>query len=85
MSTSFLEAVRPVQFNLGRVIVAFSPAFLVPMAWAWAEDHERLLTIWAACFVFTLLTGATPGNDMNLSLQRVEKGQECAAQFVQAN
>ncbi len=58
MSTSFLEAVRPVQFNLGRVIVAFSPAFLVPMAWAWAEDHERLLTIWAACFVFTLLTGA---------------------------
>lgn len=32
-------------FNLGRVIVSFSLAFLVPMAWAWVQDSAELVRI----------------------------------------
>ena len=57
MSTSFLEAVRPVQFNLGRVIVAFSPAFLVPMAWAWHLDNPALVWVWLQSMALTAGAG----------------------------
>lgn len=58
MSKPVFAALRTIQFNLGRVIVAFSAAFWVPMGWAWTQDHERLMTIWAGCFAFTVVTGA---------------------------
>lgn len=54
MRDSFLT----VCFTLGRVIVAFSFAFLVPMIWAWFEDVESLLWVWAGCFALTFLSGA---------------------------
>jgi trk system potassium uptake protein TrkH len=52
-----LAAFQGVMFNLGRVIVAFAATFVVPMAWAWVQDRERLMTIWAGCLLFTLVTG----------------------------
>lgn len=57
MASPVFFALQALQFNLGRVIAAFSATFWVPMGWAWAQDHERLLTIWAGCFAFTLVTG----------------------------
>jgi hypothetical protein len=47
-----------VGFTLGRVIAAFSAAFLVPMGWAWFEDAEHLMHVWAACFGLTATSGA---------------------------
>ena len=48
-----------VGFTLGRVLVAFSSAYFVPMAWAWFEDADALLYMWSACFAFTLLSGGS--------------------------
>lgn len=53
MKDSFLT----VCFTLGRVIVAFSLAFLVPMIWAWFEDTATVVWIWEGCFALTLLSG----------------------------
>lgn len=44
-------------FNLGRVIVSFSLAFLVPMAWAWVQDSPELVRVWGGCFALTLASG----------------------------
>lgn len=44
-------------FNLGRVIVSFSLAFLVPMAWAWVQDSAELVRVWGGCFALTLASG----------------------------
>lgn len=58
MVLPIFSALQVVLFNLGRVIVSFALAFLVPMAWAWSQDNERLVTIWGGCFLFTLTSGA---------------------------
>ena len=42
---------------LAWVIMGFSFAFWVPMAWDWWGEDGRNLRIWAGCFGFTLLTG----------------------------
>lgn len=58
MVLPIFSALQVVLFNLGRVIVSFALAFLVPMAWAWSQDNERLVVIWGGCFLFTLTSGA---------------------------
>ena len=53
-----MDSFLTVGFTLGRVMVAFSTAFWVPMAWAWFEDAEHLLHVWSGCFAFTAASGA---------------------------
>ena len=53
-----MDSFLTVGFTLGRVMVAFSAAFWVPMAWAWFEDAEHLLHVWSGCFAFTAASGA---------------------------
>ena len=43
---------------LSWVIMGFSFAFLVPMAWDWFWEGGRNWGVWAWCFLFTLSTGA---------------------------
>jgi trk system potassium uptake protein len=42
---------------LSRIMMAFSFAFWVPMAWAWFGDTEHLLAVWGASFGFTFISG----------------------------
>ena len=45
-------------FALSRVLVAFSPTFLVPLGWAYALDADHHTLLWLACFAGTLLSGS---------------------------
>jgi trk system potassium uptake protein TrkH len=45
-------------FALSRVLVAFSPTFLVPLGWAYALDADHHTLLWLACFAVTLLSGS---------------------------
>ena len=47
-----------VGFTLGRVLFAFSFAFLVPEAWAWFEDSRSTVYMWSGCFALTAGSGA---------------------------
>jgi len=47
----------PVLSVFSRVLLAFSPAFLVPMAWAWFLDQEHHVLIWAFGFAAAVLSG----------------------------
>lgn len=47
----------PVLFVLARILVVFSPTFLVPLAWGWNDESELLHEVWLGSFVATLLTG----------------------------
>ena len=47
----------PAFLILSWVIMGFSFAFWVPMAWDWWDDNGRNLSVWAGCFGLTLLTG----------------------------
>jgi trk system potassium uptake protein TrkH len=40
-----------------RVLFAFAFAFLVPLGWAWSEDHERYLYIWEGSFALAAFSG----------------------------
>ena len=40
-----------------RVLVAFALAFLVPLAWAWSEDHEQYRYVWVGSFALAALSG----------------------------
>ena len=42
---------------LARILMAFSLAFLVPLAWAWSEDAPALREVWAASGALTLVSG----------------------------
>ena len=42
---------------LSWVIMGFSFAFLVPMAWDWFGEGGQHTRTWAWCFLFTLATG----------------------------
>lgn len=52
-----LQTFFPVLAVLARVLVAFSFASLVPLAWAWFEDAEALRMVWAGSFALTLVSG----------------------------
>jgi trk system potassium uptake protein TrkH len=41
----------PVLSVFSRVLIAFSPAFLVPMAWAWFLDQDHHVFVWGASFL----------------------------------
>ncbi len=40
-----------------RVLLAFSPTFLVPMAWAWFHDQDHHVLIWVVGFVAAVVCG----------------------------
>ncbi|MDO5625758.1 MAG: potassium transporter TrkG [Pseudomonadota bacterium] len=42
---------------LSWIVMGFSFAFLVPMAWDWFHEDGRNTRVWAWCFAFTLATG----------------------------
>ncbi|MBX3611224.1 MAG: TrkH family potassium uptake protein [Hydrogenophaga sp.] len=48
----------PVLATFSRVMLAFSPAYLVPLAWAWALDAEHNVLIWAYGFAASVVSGA---------------------------
>ncbi len=52
-----MQMFLPVLALLSRILMAFSLAFLVPLAWAWAEDAPALRTVWAGCGALTLGSG----------------------------
>lgn len=47
----------PVLCVFSRVLLAFSPTFLVPLAWAWFLDKDHHVQVWALGFVATALSG----------------------------
>lgn len=47
----------PVLNVFSRVLLAFSPTFLVPMAWAWFLDKDHHVLVWAFGFAATVLSG----------------------------
>ncbi|MDP3700326.1 MAG: potassium transporter TrkG [Hylemonella sp.] len=52
-----MQMFLPVLALLSRILMAFSLAFLVPLAWAWAEDAPALRAVWGGCFALTLGSG----------------------------
>ena len=52
-----MQIFLPALALLARILMAFSLAFLVPLAWAWAEDAPALRQVWAASGALTLLSG----------------------------
>jgi len=52
-----MQMFLPVLALLSRILMAFSLAFLVPLAWAWAEDAPALLSVWGGGFALTLASG----------------------------
>jgi trk system potassium uptake protein len=53
-----MSGLLPVLNVLARIILGFSLLFLVPMAWAWSLDHERLLDVWIKGMGLTVGAGA---------------------------
>ena len=47
----------PVLSVFSRVLLAFSPAFLVPLAWAWFHDTNHHVVTWALGFAAAVLSG----------------------------
>ena len=47
----------PVLSVFARVLLAFSPAFLVPLAWAWLHDQDHHVLIWAIGFGASVASG----------------------------
>lgn len=47
----------PVLSVFSRVLLAFSPAFLVPLAWAWFLDEQHHALVWAYGFAATVTSG----------------------------
>jgi len=52
-----MDSLLPVLAVLSRVLMMFAPAFLVPLAWAWALDARGLPGVWLGAFVGTALAG----------------------------
>jgi trk system potassium uptake protein TrkH len=52
-----MESLGPVLSVVGRVLLGFSLAFLVPLAWAWWLDDPALRKVWAAGLAGTLALG----------------------------
>lgn len=53
-----MESLGPVLAVVARVLLGFSLAFLVPLAWAWWLDEPALRTVWGLGFLGTLAAGA---------------------------
>ncbi|WP_442909560.1 TrkH family potassium uptake protein [Hydrogenophaga sp.] len=47
----------PVLSVFSRILLAFAPAFLVPLAWAWFLDARHHALVWAYGFAFTTVCG----------------------------
>jgi trk system potassium uptake protein TrkH len=52
-----LHSLLPVLSVFSRIVLAFSPAFLVPLAWAWFLDERHHALVWAYGFAFTTTCG----------------------------
>jgi len=52
-----LHSLLPVLSVLSRIVLAFSPAFLVPLSWAWFLDERHHALVWAYGFAFTTTCG----------------------------
>ena len=56
-----MDALNPVLAVVARILVGFSLAFLVPLAWAWGLDDAPLRHVWAGSFAGTLAAGVALG------------------------
>ena len=56
-----MEILLPVLAVFSRVLVGFSLAFLVPLAFAWVLDGPQLATVWAGAFLLTAVSGLALG------------------------
>ena len=52
-----LFTLLPVLSVFSRILLAFAPAFLVPLAWAWFLDAQHHALVWAYGFAFTTVCG----------------------------
>ncbi|MDP2263520.1 MAG: potassium transporter TrkG [Hydrogenophaga sp.] len=52
-----MYSLLPVLSVFSRILLAFSSAFLVPLAWAWFLDAHHHTTIWAVSFTITAASG----------------------------
>ncbi|MDP3375694.1 MAG: potassium transporter TrkG, partial [Hydrogenophaga sp.] len=52
-----MYSLLPVLSVFSRILVAFSSAFLVPLAWGWFLDADHHTFIWAKGFAITLASG----------------------------
>lgn len=52
-----MEILLPVLAVLARVLVGFSAAFLVPLAWAWGLDGIDMARVWGGAFLATAISG----------------------------
>lgn len=47
----------PVLSVFARILVAFSPAFFVPLVWTFVLDAQEQVLLWTTCFGLTLVSG----------------------------
>ena len=52
-----MYSLLPVLGIFARILIAFSPAFFVPLGWALALDTDEHALMWTACFALTLASG----------------------------
>ena len=52
-----MYSLLPVLGIFARILIAFSPAFFVPLGWALALDANQHALMWTACFALTLVSG----------------------------
>lgn len=52
-----MYSLLPVLAIFSRILLAFSPAFLVPLMWAWFQDAQQQVIVWALGFGFTAASG----------------------------
>ncbi len=52
-----MYSLLPVLAVFSRILLAFAPAFLVPLAWAWFLDERHHALVWAYGFAFTTVCG----------------------------
>jgi len=52
-----MYSLLPVLAVFSRILLAFSPAFLMPLAWAWFQDAQQQAIVWALGFGFTATCG----------------------------
>jgi trk system potassium uptake protein TrkH len=52
-----MYSLLPVLGIFARILIAFSPAFFVPLGWALALDANEHAQMWTACFALTLVSG----------------------------
>ena len=53
-----MDMFLPVLSVFSRILLAFAPSFLVPLAWAWFLDEQHHALVWAHGFALTVASGA---------------------------